>query len=67
MINSVNMSQDRTRCPYCGGAKELNRFACQPCWRKVPRELKDAIAVARENAVRWLDEHVARQASGHTP
>jgi len=57
-----NNTQNPTRCPYCGGRKEPHRFACQPCWRKVPRELREGIVIARENVVRWLDEHAGNLA-----
>jgi hypothetical protein len=67
MNNSTNNRLDPLRCPYCGGEKQASKFACQLCWRMVPREIKEQIAIAREVAVRWLDEHARTHTSKPAP
>jgi tRNA(Ile2) C34 agmatinyltransferase TiaS len=57
MINRTNDTQNSPRCPYCNNEKQVGKFACSECWRRIPRELRDGIAAAREVCIRWLDEH----------
>jgi hypothetical protein len=53
----MNNLQNSTVCVYCGGEKQPGRYACQPCWSRLPAIYKTAIAEARHRALDWLAEH----------
>jgi hypothetical protein len=58
-MNHANNQSNPVRCPYCGGAKEPHRYACKPCWARLPKSYHDAISNARKNALQWLAQHTS--------